>query len=138
MDALKFTEVGEIEAEPQGLFPPETIPDDGVVYSRRWRAQRTDRLWVIVTYYCGPMIPENGDSGGFDLQEATEFVLCEDPDEVGGSEVDSDIEYDHPNYQLIDPVENANREARRYVAGFNIDLFVSVADVDVRSVNINR
>lgn len=144
---LTFAEVGEVQEESQGLFAPETLPDDAIVYSRSWQAQRTDGVWVHITYYCAPLrvdwtkATDGGqESGGYDLQEATEFLLSDyalDDMENNWAEIDSDILWDNPNYELIPTVEQANAEARRYVAGFDVDLYIHVYDTTDRSVRIN-
>lgn len=141
--ALKFTEVGELGVESQGIFAPETLPDDAEVYSRRWKSQRSDGLWVVITYWCAPALvdlnkdaDDEANQQGFDLQDATEFTICEDGDDPWSTEVDTDYVYDNPNYMLIDTIERANASAKHFVRNFDVDLFIHVKDTDDRQVKL--
>lgn len=55
----------------------------------------------------------------FSVDGQTEWILCTDPDDPGGTEITSDYEYDAGSVLYYETVESAEREARRLARAFD-------------------
>jgi hypothetical protein len=85
-------------------------------YSRRFARQLDSGLWSVITetYYVidpremfGPHVGR-----GWDIENQTEFIICRDLDDVGGTEVTSDYQTEHPLYTFVRTKRDAVKTAR--------------------------
>lgn len=105
MKTYPWIEVGTISLDDGSPGGDKQI---GPASSRRFQLAVEDGTFAVVTVYSYATREErNVDEEGnptdepvpyLDVEEQTEFIICTDPDDPGGTEIWSEYEYDYPMY----------------------------------------
>lgn len=89
----------------------------GPAFSRRFIFGPVEDNYMVIEEYAYAEeldVDEDDDRhGGFGASEMAMFTICTDLEDVGGSEVASDVHYGEGGYLVHDTVEKATAEARR-------------------------
>jgi hypothetical protein len=135
--------VPEFVFEPNGIVEEGEMGDfwgseggdaqTGPTFSRRFRINREDGLFAFATasYYATTEYRELDDKGEetgnqsydeddfdsfttfYDVQCQTEFLVCSDPDDLGGTEINSDYIYENSEPYTMSTHEEAVEASRR-------------------------
>ena len=118
----------------------------GATYSRRFRLDKLDGTFAFVTFSAYVTteyreLDEEGNTTGavstdkpdgddevegesfetfLDVEEQTEYLICSDAEDLGGSEIWSDYAHDYPLYMAPRDAEGAENSARAMVCSFGI------------------
>jgi hypothetical protein len=114
----------------------------GPAISRRFQKQLADGNWAVVTEYAfaslqdgeegKPVRPEGAPWGGdelensyrqYDVTNMTEFLVCRDPEDAGGTEVWSDYTYDYPSATGFNTETAATEWATGFIKRLTTDLY---------------
>ena len=112
-----------ILAEGQGPYAPETLLSEA--YSRRFVGTPLDDSiapYLVITDYYAAVNVGTDEEPVASILNITEMMYCTDPDEPGGTEVNSEITYDD-GFETYETVEHAAREARRHLEGWGLDFW---------------
>lgn len=90
----------------EGVCAGGTVGGEGAgeSFERRFTAKLPDGTYAVVTSYYYPVNigerwgEEREDAAAFDVENMTIATICTDVDDVGGTEVTSEIDYDFPAY----------------------------------------
>lgn len=83
----------------------------GESYSVRFVRPDRPRSLVTVSFYA---TESDNNPSEYGIERQVEFLVCEDPNEPGGTEVWSDCHYDDISYEVIDTEAEAEAEAARH------------------------
>ena len=93
----------------------------GPAHSRQFFLKREDDLYSVVTGYA--FADFNETTGAWDVCEMTEFIVCSDLEDIGGTEVDSNYTYEYPLYLAVGNGEEANRAAEKCAEGMSAFIY---------------
>ena len=88
-----------------GAMPDGVVGGDGAgeSISRRFSAELADGTFIIITSYYYPVNvgerfgEDREDAATFDVENATEVLICTDLDDPGGTEITANMEFDFPS-----------------------------------------
>lgn len=108
-----------------------------VAPGRRFVHQRTDGTWDVITE-AAYVIPGDIDAfmhgtfnareHGYAVQAQVEIMHCRDLDDVGGTEIACDYEYEIVNAYVLHNMREALVSARDYIRSLNADDYQVVND----------
>ena len=129
-----------METDEQGITGGDR--QTGATYSRRFRLDKLDGTFAFVTFAAYATteyreLDSNGISTGavstdkpddddesfetfLDVEEQTEYLVCSDAEDLGGSEIWSEYAYDFPLHMAPHCAEDAESSARSSVRSFEI------------------
>lgn len=96
----------------------------GIAPMRTFAQERADGTFTVITEYAyAERIAEDRIEDGYryDVVNQTEIMHCRDLDDIGGSEITSETQYEHPGYFAHKTLRDAESYARRYIRGLSIE-----------------
>lgn len=91
--------------------------------SRQFHRQLDDGTWAVVTIYAygTQREVEEGAFVEYDVEEMVEYMVCSDPADPGGTEIDTDYRYENPFDIPPKSLEQALVWATNHIRNFDID-----------------
>ena len=96
----------------------------GIAPMRTFAQERADGTFTVITEYAyAERIAEDRVEDGYkyDVVNQTEIMHCRDLDDIGGSEITSETQYEHPGYFAYKTLREAESYARQYIRGLAIE-----------------
>jgi hypothetical protein len=89
--------------------------------SRTFAQRRADGTWTVITEYASAYVANEYEFPVvYDVWNMTEIMHCRDMDDIGGTKIDCDYEYEFINYLAISTLRKAERLARKYIKSLDI------------------
>ncbi|WNN95096.1 hypothetical protein SEA_MAGRITTE_145 [Microbacterium phage Magritte] len=96
----------------------------GIAPMRTFAQERADGTFTVITEYAyAERIPEDRIEDGYryDVVNQTEIMHCRDLDDIGGTEITSETQYEHPHMFAFTTLRDAESYARRFIRGLAIE-----------------
>lgn len=109
-------ENGKIEQDGAGMFGDDM--DIVSEYSRQFAQVQLDGTYRVVTDY---YVAESKEEG-FEIHNAVEYMHCRDLEDIGGTEITSDIEYNYGTEWVdSDSILTADAVVKTLIQGLSVD-----------------